>query len=62
MHLSMDRFGGDQPLSLGNYEDGGTMESGLNIYDRGMAAEYLPLRDAYDKAAPGPEKDALLKK
>jgi hypothetical protein len=62
MHLSMDRFAGDQQLSLGHYESGGTLESGLKVYDRGLAAEYSPLREAYDKAAPGPEKDALLKK
>jgi len=62
MHLSMDRFGGDQQLSLGHYESGGTMESGLKLYDRGLASEYSPLREAYEKAAPGPEKDALLKK
>jgi hypothetical protein len=62
MHLSMDRFGGDQQLSLGHYEGGGTMESGLKVYDRGLHSEYSPLRDAYEKAAPGPEKDALLKK
>jgi hypothetical protein len=62
MHLSMDRFGGDQQVSLGHYEGGGTLESGLKIYDRGLHAEYSPLREAYDKAAPGPEKDALLQK
>ena len=62
MHLSMDRFGGDQQLSLGHYEGGGAMESGLKVYDRGLASEYSPLREAYDKAAPGPEKDALLTK
>lgn len=62
MHLSMDRFAGDQQISLGHYESGGTLESGLKVYDRGLPAEYSPLREAYDKAAPGPEKDALLNK
>lgn len=62
MHLSMDRFAGDQQISLGHDESGGTLESGLKVDDRGLPAEYSPLREAYDKAAPGPEKDALLKK
>lgn len=62
MHLSMDRFGGDQQLSLGHYESGGTMESGLKIYDRGLKKDYEDLYDAYEKAAAGPEKDALLQK
>lgn len=62
MHFSMDRFGGDQQLSLGHYENGGAMETGLKVYDRGLARDYEPLYEAYEKAAPGPEKDALLQK
>lgn len=62
MHFSMDRFGGDQQLALGHYESGGTMESGLKVFDRGLASDYQPLWDAYQKAAPGPEKDALLQR
>lgn len=62
MHFSMDRFGGDQQLSLGHYESGGTMESGLKIYDRGLQKDYDGLYDAYEKAPAGAEKDALLKK
>ena len=59
MHFSMDRFGGDQQLALGHYESGGTMESGLNIYDRGLHKDYALLREAYGKAVPGPAGDAV---
>jgi hypothetical protein len=59
MHFSMDRFGGDQQLALGHYESGGTMETGLNIYDRGLEKEYGPLYDAYLKAPAGAEKERL---
>lgn len=62
MHFSMDRFGGDQQLALGHYESGGTMESGLKVFDRGLAKDYRPLWEAYEKAAPGPEKEALLQR
>ncbi len=62
MHFSMDRFGGDQQLALGSYEDGGSMESGLNVYDRGLSKEYEPLFEAYVKAPAGAEKEALKKK
>lgn len=62
MHFSMDRFGGDQQLALGHYESGGTMESGLKVFDRGLQKDYEPLWEAYQKAAPGPEKDALLQR
>jgi len=62
MHFSMDRFGGDQQLSLGHYESGGTMESGLKIYDRGLQKDYDGLYEAYEKAPAGAEKDALLQK
>ncbi len=62
MHLSMDRFGGDQQLALGHYEEGGGMNTGLNIYDRGLAKEYQPLFDAWQKAPAGPEKEALKQK
>jgi hypothetical protein len=59
MHFSMDRYGGDQQLALGHYEAGGTMESGLNVYDRGLEAEYGPLYEAFRKAPEGAEKDRL---
>ncbi len=59
MHLSMDRFGGDQQLALGHYEDGGRMNTGLNIYDRGLAKDYTPLYEAMEKAPAGPEKEKL---
>jgi hypothetical protein len=62
MHFSMDRFGGDQQLSIGHYESGGFMETGLKIFDRGLAKDYEGLWDAYEKAPQGPEKEALLKK
>lgn len=59
MHFSMDRYGGDQQLALGHYESGGTMETGLNIYDRGLEADYRALYEAYRKAPEGIEKDQL---
>lgn len=59
MHFSMDRLGGDQQLALGQYEDNGSIEAGLNIYDRGLAKDYQPLWDAMKKAPQGPERDAL---
>jgi hypothetical protein len=62
MHFSMDRFGGDQQLALGHYEGGGFMESGLNVYDRGLTRDYEPLFDAYQAAPEGAEKEVLKKK
>lgn len=62
VHFSMDRFGGDQQLALGHYEDGGSMESGLNIYDRGLAKDYEPLYEALQKAQDGPGKEALARR
>ena len=62
MHFSMDRFGGDQQLALGHYEGNGRMTSGLNVYDRGLAAEYGPLVEEYRKAPEGPGKEELRKK
>lgn len=59
MHFSMDRFGGDQQLALGHYESGGTMESGLNIYDRGLEADYGSLYEAWQKAPEGAERERL---
>lgn len=59
MHLSMDRFGGDQQLALGHYEAEGRMNTGLNIYDRGLHKDYAPLYDAWQKAPEGPEKEQL---
>jgi len=59
MHFSMDRFGGDQQLALGHYEDSGFMSSGLNVYDRGLSKDYQPLWDAMQKAPAGPERDKL---
>lgn len=59
MHFSMDRFGGDQQLALGHYEQGGIMDTGLNVYDRGLQQEYGPLWEAMEKAPKGPEKEAL---
>ena len=60
MHFSMDRFGGDQQLALGHYEQNGTMTSGLNLYDRGVVKDYAPLWKAYQRAPEGPAKQALL--
>jgi hypothetical protein len=62
MHFSMDRFGGDQQLALGHYESGGHSETGLHIYDRGLAKEYQPLYEEYLKAPAGSEKEALKQK
>ncbi len=59
MHFSMDRFGGDQQVALSHYEGGGAMETGLNVFDRGLYKDYGALWDAYQAAAPGPEKEAL---
>ena len=62
VHLSMDRFGGDQQMALGQDEGGGFMESGLNIYDRGLAKDYEPLYQALRQAKAGPEKEALARR
>lgn len=62
MHFSMDRFGGDQQLALGHYEQNGTMTSGLNLYDRGLVKDYDPLWKAYQGAADGPAKAELLRR
>lgn len=62
MHFSMDRFGGDQQVALGQYEQNGSMSSGLNIYDRGLAKDYAPLWTAYQGAPAGASKTALLQK
>jgi hypothetical protein len=62
MHLSMDRFGGDQQVALGHYENDGFMETGLNVFDRGLSKDYDPLYEAYKKTPDGPEKEALLKR
>ena len=62
MHFSMDRFGGDQQLALGHYEQNGFMTSGLNIYDRGLVKDYAHLWTAYQGAAEGPAKDELLRR
>ncbi|MFA5590804.1 MAG: hypothetical protein WDA70_08880 [Lysobacteraceae bacterium] len=59
VHLSMDRYGGDQQLALRHYEGRGSMETGLSIYDRGLEKDYGPPREEYLKTPDGPEKDAL---
>ena len=62
MHFSMDRFGGDQQLAIGHYEAEGFMQTGLRIFDRGLAKDYEPLYEAYKNAPEGPEKAALREK
>lgn len=62
VHFSMDRFGGDQQLALGHYESGGTMETGLNVYDRGLHKDYGALFDAMMGAKDPKEKEALEKR
>lgn len=59
MHFSMDRFGGDQQLALGHYEDSGFMSTGLKVYDRGLSKDYAPLWEALQKTPAGPERDKL---
>lgn len=59
MHLSMDRFGGDQQLVLSHTESGGGMNTALVVYDRGLNADYGPFYEAMEKAPKGPEKEAL---
>lgn len=59
MHLSMDRFGGDQQMALRHYENNGFMDTGLEVMDRGLQKEYGPLYDAWQAAPAGAEKDAL---
>ncbi|UYC13052.1 hypothetical protein [Xanthomonas sp. CFBP 8445] len=61
VHLSMDRFGGDQQIALHHYEEGGFMETGLSVFDRGLSKQYEGLYEKYLAAPNGPEKDALLK-
>ena len=62
MHFSMDRFGGDQQLALGHYEGNGGMNTGLNIFDRGLEKEYGPIFDSWKKATDADEKKALWQK
>jgi len=61
VHLSMDRFGGDQQLALHHYEEGGSMETGLSVFDRGLSKQYEGIYEKYLAAPEGPEKEALLK-
>lgn len=62
MHFSMDRFGGDQQLALGHYESGGTMTSGLSVFDRGLQKDYDGLFEAYQKLPDGEEKQKAYQK
>jgi hypothetical protein len=62
VHLSMDRFGGDQQLALHHYEDGGFMETGLSVYDRGLHKDYGELYQQYLAAPEGEQKQALLER
>jgi hypothetical protein len=62
MHFSMDRFGGDQQLALGQYENGGFMESGLSVFDRGLHKNYAGLYEAFERAPEGDEKAKLLQR
>jgi hypothetical protein len=58
MQLSMDRFGGDQQLALGHYEQGGYMYTGFSVFDRGLAKDIDPLYEAWQKAPEGSEREA----
>lgn len=62
MHFSMDRFGGDQQLALGHYESGGSMTSGLSVFDRGLLSDYEGLYEAYEKLPAGDEKQKAYQK
>lgn len=62
MQLSMDRYGGDQQLTLGHYENNDVMESGLKLYDRGLSKNYRSIWLEYEKAPEGPKKEALRKR
>lgn len=62
VHLSMDRFGGDQQLAVHHYESNGHMETGLSVYDRGLHKAYDALYQQYKDAPAGPEKQALRQK
>lgn len=62
VHLSMDRYGGDQQIAMHHYEESGFMETGLSVFDRGIYREYGKIYDRYLSAPEGPEKEALLKR
>jgi len=62
MHFSMDRFGGDQQLVLGHYENNGYMNTGLNVYDCGLLKDYIQLEEALKKSSTEEEKTAIRKK
>jgi hypothetical protein len=61
MHFSMDRFGGDQQLALGHYENDGYMMSGLQVFDRGLHQEYSAIEERMKSLPDGKEKQALAK-
>ena len=62
VHLSMDRFGGDQQVSLHQHEGGGSMETGLSVYDRGLERDYGALYDQFVDMPDGPQRTALVNK
>lgn len=62
VHLSMDRFGGDQQLALHHYDLKGSMETGLSVFDRGLASDYEPLYKQFKDLPQGPERQALTEK
>jgi hypothetical protein len=62
MHFSMDRFGGDQQMALGHYEGSGFMETGLNVYDRGLHKDYDTLFKELEKTTDEQKKKAIMQK
>lgn len=62
VHLSMDRFGGDQQVSLHQHEGGGTMETGLSVYDRGLEKDYGAAYDQFLAMPDGAQRTALIRK
>lgn len=62
VHLSMDRFGGDQQISLHQHEAGGSMETGLSVYDRGLERDYGAVYDQFVDMPDGAQRTALINK
>ena len=50
-HFSFDRFGGDQQLTLGHYEEKGMMHNGLRVLDSPVLEGYKGLKPSSSKPA-----------
>ena len=62
MHFSMDRFGGDQVLVLGHYEDRGHMRSCLMVNDQPLRKDLKPLLEELQAAKDQEERAAIQEK